>query len=162
MRFKLPSLSKANRWLFWFAIAKIPLLALCFPKILVLDEKRTVIRIKTTWLTRNHLKSMYFGALAVGADTAGGCFAFMAGFHNNLKVSLVFKDFNASFHRRPESAVYFISNENELIASQLEEAIKSATRVTRPVRVDAYDHPEGEGEPLASFVLGLSLKVRKD
>jgi hypothetical protein len=158
---KLPSVKLANRQLFWFGLYKIPLLFICQPKVIALNHDNTIIRIKTVWLTRNHLNSMYFGALAVGADTAGGLYAFMAGTHSKLKVSLVFKDFQAEFLRRPEDDVYFICSENQIVAAQMAACLKSGERVTKTVEVRAYDNELGRGAPLALFRLGLSLKVKK-
>src|SRR5271168_4069226 len=56
-------------------LAKIPLLFFVSPTVVELNERRCEIRIPLTWRTRNHLRSMYFGALAIGADAAGGLIA---------------------------------------------------------------------------------------
>ena len=58
--------------------------------------------------TKNHLNSMYFGALAVGADVAGGVHAFYFSEKHNLKVSFAFKGMNAEFIMRAEADCIFI------------------------------------------------------
>ena len=87
-----------------FAWARIPLIAWVRPSVVALDDTRAVVRIPHGRRTRNHLGSMYFGALAIGADLAGGLVAMReidrlrrAG---GPSVSLVFKDVRGEFLRR--------------------------------------------------------------
>jgi acyl-coenzyme A thioesterase PaaI-like protein len=71
-----PSLKKMQ-WNIWlFGLVKIPMIAYCRPKIITWNEETVVIRIRRSRRTNNHLKSMYFGALMVGADLAAGMHAF--------------------------------------------------------------------------------------
>ena len=74
MRF-ISQISKANIFIKIFSITKIPLMFFCRPKIMEISDDRVVIKIALNRRTKNHVKSMYFGALAVGADLAGGFLA---------------------------------------------------------------------------------------
>ena len=74
---KLTSIRKANFYLKFFSISKIPLLWYCRPKIVSLNSDYIEIKIPLRRRTKNHLNSMYFGALSVGADITGGFFAMM-------------------------------------------------------------------------------------
>ena len=76
-----------------FGWLKIPLLASVRPSVVELSETRCVVRIPLRRWTRNHLGSMYFGALAIGADCAGGLLAMDAIRRSGGGVSLVFKAF---------------------------------------------------------------------
>ncbi len=67
---------------------------------------------------------MYFGALAVGADLAGGLHSFYHAKRANLNVSVAFKSFQAQFLRRPESDVYFVCEEGEQVKEMLLESKK--------------------------------------
>lgn len=58
-----------------FGFTKVPLIWLCRPKIIAINEKMVEVKIPLRKRTKNHLNSMYFGALAVGADVAGGFLA---------------------------------------------------------------------------------------
>ena len=51
------------------------------------------IKIPLKRRTKNHLYSMYFGALSVGADITGGFLAMMCIQKTNKRVALIFKDF---------------------------------------------------------------------
>ncbi len=63
---------KATWGLRTFAMTKIPLIAILRPTLLAMDKNQCVVSIPFAWLAKNHLRSMYFGALCIGADAAGG------------------------------------------------------------------------------------------
>jgi hypothetical protein len=142
-----------------FGWLKIPLLGSVRPSVIELSDTRCIVRIRLRRWTRNHLGSMYFGALAIGADCAGGLLAFEMIRKKKVKVSLVFKSFQATFLKRPESDVYFICEEGEAIRDQVERTLASEERLTEPVHIQAaVKLPDGSFEPVATFILELSLK----
>lgn len=142
-----------------FGWLKIPLLASIRPSVVELSETRCVIRVPLRRWTRNHLGSMYFGALAIGADCAGGMLAMEQIKRSGGKVSLVFKSFQASFMKRPESDVYFICEDGEAIRDQVRCALNTEERITEPMHIQAaVKLPDGTFEPVAEFTLELSLK----
>ncbi|MDP1832436.1 MAG: DUF4442 domain-containing protein [Geothrix sp.] len=142
-----------------FGWLKIPLLASVRPVVVELSETRCVVRVPLRRWTRNHLGSMYFGALAIGADCAGGLLAMEQIKRSGGKVGLVFKAFQAQFLKRPESDVYFICEEGEAIRDQVRRALESVERITEPMHIQAaVKTPDGTFEPVAEFMLELSLK----
>lgn len=129
------------------------------PRLLELNEKNIVICIPLSRRTRNHLNSMYFGALAVGADLAGGFHGFYHAELAGCKVSLAFKSFQAQFLRRPESDVYFVSESGEEVKAMISEAHRTGQRINKALPIKAYtDYPNKTVE-IALFSLELSLKV---
>ena len=50
-----------------FALSKIPLLGWVYPTVIESTPQKLVIRIKLNRRTKNHLRTMYFGALCMGA-----------------------------------------------------------------------------------------------
>lgn len=151
-------LKRANKMLWLFGVFKIPLIGYVNPKVIEFTETRMVVRIKLRRRTRNHLGSMYFGALAIGADLAGAFQAFSIADEKKRKISLAFKDFQANFLKRPEGHVYFISEAGGQIADLMDETIRTKQRVTESIKVNAYtDYPENP-ELVAEFTLGLSVK----
>ena len=143
-------------WLFSFF--KIPMMGYVKPELISIDNKKAVFRIKLRRRTRNHLGSMYFGALAVGADLAGAFHAFYLGEKAGKKLSLVFKYFEADFLKRPESDVFFVSEQGNKVEEMIEETARTKERVTEDIIVDAYTGYFGDAEKVAEFKLGLSLK----
>ena len=51
-----------------FGLLKAPLIWLCRPKVIEHTDEKIEMAIRLRRRTKNHLGSMYFGALAVGAD----------------------------------------------------------------------------------------------
>lgn len=142
-----------------FGWLKIPLLASVRPSVVELSETRCVVRVPLRRWTRNHWGSMYFGALAIGADCAGGLLAMDQIKRSGGGVSLVFKAFQATFLKRPETDVYFICDGGAAIRDQVRRTLASEERITEPMAIQAaVKGSDGAFEPVATFVLELSLK----
>ncbi|WP_434361470.1 DUF4442 domain-containing protein [Parasalinivibrio latis] len=155
----LSSLKHANRMLNLFGFFKVPLIWLCRPKILHLDQEKVVVRIPLKRVTKNHLNSMYFGALAIGADVAGGFMAMDKAESRGVKISLAFKAVKAEFLHRPESDVYFTCTDGKLIDDMLDETLYTGERVSKPVRIICTCPSLHNEKPMAEFDLTLSVKA---
>jgi hypothetical protein len=137
---------------------KIPLLGSVRPSVVAWEEDRCVIRVPLRRWTRNHMNSMYFGALAIGADCAAGIMAVDLIRRRQAKVSLIFKSFHAEFLKRPESDVYFICEAGASIRALVDRVLVSDQRLAEMIPLTAAVRtPEGY-EPVARFMLELSLK----
>ncbi len=148
---------RSMQWkLFLLGFFKIPLIGFTRPKLISLDEKNVSVKIKLNRRTKNHLNSMYFGALAVGADIAGGIHVFYFSEILDKKVSFSFKGMNAQFLKRAESDVYFSSNEGQIIKEAIEESIKTGERINKSILVTAKNESD---EIVATFEMISSLKV---
>jgi acyl-coenzyme A thioesterase PaaI-like protein len=137
---------------------QVPLIWACSPTVVQLDQRRCEVRIPLKRFTRNHLKSMYFGALAVGADVAGGLIAMKQIQEQGNRVSLVFKDFRAEFLKRPEGDVHFSCEQGEEVLALVQKAMASGERENLGVRITATVPKISGSEPVARFELTLSLK----
>ncbi|MCT4560817.1 MAG: DUF4442 domain-containing protein [Crocinitomicaceae bacterium] len=151
------SLRKIRFQLWFLGRFKIPLLGYTRPKIIEIDENRCVIRISLNYYTRNHLKSMYFGALAVGADTASGLHAFYFAEREKAKISFAFKAAKMEFLKRAESSVYFICNEGVKINEAFQKAKKTQERINETVLVEMQD---SNNELVATAEMTLSIRVK--
>jgi len=154
----MSDLKKAQRMLWLFGFFKIPLIGFVKPKLLELTDAKMVVKIRLRRKTKNHLGSMYFGSLAIGADLAGAFQSFYIADKMKAKLSIVFKSFEASFLKRPESDVYFISDEGLTIQKMVEETIKTKERVTNDIKISAVTGYPDNPEVVSEFVLGLSVK----
>ena len=140
-----------------FSFVRIPLIFFCCPKVMAMNQERCEVLIPLGWRTRNHWGSMYFGALAIGADLAAGVYAMWRIEESKAQVSLVFKDFKASFLKRPMDDVIFVCTEAAKIDAQIKAVIAQKTRITETIRISAYEN-KNRHQPVAEFELGLSLK----
>ena len=105
---------------------------------------------------------MYFGALCVGADCAGGLIAYRQIQKSGKPVSLIFKDFKAEFLKRAEGDVEFYCEQGKEIREFVERVATSSERMDLAVRVFAQCTGARQPEELiAKFELTLSLKTRQ-
>ncbi|HHF7373589.1 DUF4442 domain-containing protein [Legionella bozemanae] len=153
------TLTRFKFFLWTFSHFKVPLLGYLRPRLLQLNDTDIIVCLPLKRRSRNHLHSMYFGALCAGADLAGGLHAFYHASQKRLKISLVFKSFQAQFLRRPESDVYFVCHEGAKVKIMLEESQKTGERVTQPIPIKAYTDYPSMTELVAEFILELSVKI---
>lgn len=154
------SLRKANWFLKLFAWRYIPLIGFCSPKIIRMDDKTVEVTMPHKWRTKNHLGSIYFGALAIGADLAGAFLVFTKAKARGVDANFAFKDVEGKFLKRPEGRVHFISHDGDVIDQMLDESIATGERVNRTVSV-VVTCPEKNGDDvMASFTLTLSIKAK--
>ncbi|MCZ4294537.1 DUF4442 domain-containing protein [Vibrio sinaloensis] len=154
----LSALSKANLYLNLFGFFKVPFIWLARPKILELNAERVEVKIPLKRRTKNHLNSMYFGVLAVGADVAGGFMAMSKAEQCGKRVSLAFKAVEGQFLKRPEADVHFVCEDGKLIDEMLEQTFATGERVNQAVKITAICPSLHGDEPMAEFLLTLSLK----
>ena len=151
--------TKINFQLFLFGLFKVPMISYCRPRLVSISDTSIEIKIKLNRRTKNHLNSMYFGALSVGADVTGGFLAMQCIRSSSSNIALIFKDFHADFLKRAEGDVHFICDEAEIISQLVEKAEKSLERENLLVNIRAKV-PSISDDIIAKFKLTLSLKKR--
>ncbi len=156
----IPENVLATLTLRFFGLTKIPLLLFVRPSVIELSRERVVVKIPLRRRTRNHLRSMYFGALAMGADCAGGLIAMKLIQESSKNISLLFKTLTAEFLKRAEGDVLFICNDGRVIFDLVTAAAESTERVESPIHVIATVPGKFGDEPVARFTLILSLKKK--
>ncbi|PIT99289.1 MAG: DUF4442 domain-containing protein [Bdellovibrionales bacterium CG10_big_fil_rev_8_21_14_0_10_45_34] len=143
-----------------FSIWKIPLIFITQPRVIELSESACKLKMPLNYWTKNHLGSMYFGALSIGADCAAGLFALHIAEKRKIKISFVFASFMATFHKRPEGPVVFVCEDSIAINRLFDKAVQTKERQTELIEIRAYLEGQENKEPVASFSLGLSIKVK--
>ena len=142
-----------------FGLTRIPLIFYCRPKVVSISDTRFEVKIKLNRRTKNHLNSMYFGVLSVGADVTGGFLAMKFIQASKSHISLIFKDFHADFLRRAEGDVHFICEDGSAIKDLIEVAEKTGERQNLPLNIIATV-PTISDKPVATFILTLSIKKK--
>ncbi len=151
------SMRKMQWMTFLLGFVKIPLIGFVRPRLIELSDEKVTVKIKFRRRTKNHLNSMYFGALAVGADVTGGIHAFYFAEKMNKKVSFAFKSMHAEFVKRAETDVIFECNEGAKIESIIAESFEKQIRINQLVRVEAKNL---SNEIVATFDMEISVKVK--
>tara|TARA_B100000963_G_scaffold350270_1_gene360333 strand:- start:950 stop:1444 length:495 start_codon:yes stop_codon:yes gene_type:complete len=145
------------RWLlFLLGRMRIPLIGYTNPRLLSIDDQSVRVRIKLRRRTKNHLNSMYFGALAVGADIAGGIQVFYFSKMLGKEISFAFKGMNAQFIKRAESDIIFESTQGELVKAAIDKSIAEKVRVNESIEVRAINDAQ---EIVAKFDMIISVRV---
>jgi acyl-coenzyme A thioesterase PaaI-like protein len=137
---------------------RVPVLLFLGPTVEALDDDRCEVALRLRWRSRNHVGSMYFGALCAGADLAGGLPAARAIRDRHPRVGLIFADVRAEFLKRADGDVRFACADVRKITEAVAAADASGERVTLPVEIVATVPSRHGDEPVARFTLGLSLK----
>jgi len=140
-----------------FGFSKVPMIYYCRPRVIYNDKEILEIKIPLNRRTKNHVNSMYFGALSVGADITGGFLALPAIQKSGKKINLVFKDFNAKFLKRAESDVHFICKDGLAVNNLVATAIQTQERQNYTLKIIAKT-PKISDDIVAEFDLTLSIK----
>lgn len=152
-----PNLKKYGLMLRLMGIFKIPMIGYVRPRLVELNDQDVVVRIRLRRRTKNHLKSMYFGVLAVGADVTAGLHAFYFCDELNVKPSFAFKAMKSEFVKRAETDVIFTCSEGAVVREQVLKAIQTNERQNHWVKVTAKDL---NGDVVALFEMEISVKIK--
>ena len=155
----MKSETKTTWQMLLFGLTRIPLIFYCRPKVVSISDTRLEVKIKLNRRTRNHLNSMYFGVLSVGADVTGGFLAMKFIRESQSEIALIFKDFHADFLKRAEGDVHFICEDGSAIQKLIEVAEETGERQNLPLHITA-SVPTISNEPVATFILTLSIKKK--
>lgn len=141
-----------------FTIWKIPMIAFLSPRVVELTEDKITVRIPLNYRSKNHLGSMYFGSMAVGADLVVGTMAHRYIEKTGKDIEFIFKDFKSDYLKRAEADVFFTCEKGKEISDFVQKAASSFERMNLPVEVYATVPSLLGSEPVAKFTLTLSLK----
>lgn len=150
---------KYNAFIQLYGLFKIPLLVFIGPRVVEFSDERCEIKIPLGYRTKNHLGSMYFGSLAVGAELSIAAAAVFAIQKSKRKIDFVFKDFKVNFLKRPDGDVHFICMDVVNVSDLVEQAIQSTERVERTFKGYATV-PSKSHEPIVEYELTLSMRDR--
>jgi acyl-coenzyme A thioesterase PaaI-like protein len=143
-----------------WAFAKIRLISYVRPRVVDLTDERCEIVLPLSRRTRNHLRSMYFGALCTGADAAAALIGLRASQKAGSRIAVIFKDVQAEFFKRAEADVHFACEQGREISALIARADASGERQNLPVHVIATVPKLFGSDPVARFILTLSVKRR--
>ena len=158
MRF-LSQKFKMTMFIRYFGLSKVPMIYYCRPKVIEISSDSVTVKIPLLRRNKNHVGSMYLGALSVGADITSAMLALGIIKASDKKIIPIFKDFHADYYKRAEGDVHFVCNEGIKIKKMLKEVIDNDMRINEKIIVNAYVPNKLGEEVVAKFSLTLSLKV---
>lgn len=143
-----------------FSLLKLPLLAFIFPEFKEFTDEKCVVRVRLGYRTKNHLRVMYFGALAMGAELSIAASAVDAIQKSGKRIDFIFKDFNAQFLKRADGHVLFVCDQAQDVRDLIDQAIAKQDRLEKTF--SGFAHVEGKSEKVMTYQLTLSVKSRGD
>ena len=149
---------KMTLYIRYFGLTKVPMIFYCRPRVLDITSDSVTVKIPLLRRNKNHVGSMYLGALSVGADITSAILALSVIKKSKKKIIPIFKDFHAEFLKRAEGDVHFQCTEGEKIKSLVQKVIDTGNRCNEIINVIAYVPSKLENQPVAKFKLTLSLK----
>ena len=159
MRF-LSQKFKTNLFIKYFGFTKVPLIFYCKPKVVAISNTSVTLKIPLLRRNKNHVGSMYIGALAIGADLSCALLALNIVDKSKRKIIPIFKDLKAEFLKRAEGDVHFVCNEGEKIDRMMKKVLSQNIRVNEVINVVAYVPSKLGEDPIAKFSLTLSIIAR--
>ena len=158
MRF-LSQKFKMTMYIRFFGLFKVPMIFYCRPKVIDINKESVTVKISLNRRTKNHVGSMYLGALSVGADITSAMLALELIKESDRKIIPLFKDFHADYHKRAEGDVHFVCNEGQKIRQVVKEVVNTNKRINEKIIVNAFVPKSQNKDPVATFTLTLSLKA---
>lgn len=155
---------KLNALLQIASLLRIPLLGFMKPRVVELTPERSIVRVKLNYITRNHVGSMYFGALAMGAELSIGVKVFEKIQMQKAPVNFLFKDFDCQFHRKAQTDVDFCFLNIKAVEELIERVITTGEKAEG--RFEGFALEKGQDPFVAKkedklMTYGLTLAVKK-
>ena len=132
----------------------------CRPRVINVSDNEVVLSIPLNRKTRNHVGSMYIGAMTVGVDFVTGLTAMTSIKKSKKNIVLIFKDLKSSFIKRAEGETFFTCNHTKEIEAAVKKVIDSKQRVNIEVPIIATVPEKFGDEPVAEFTITLSMKEK--
>ncbi len=143
-----------------YGFFKIPLVFFIRPRVVEVTSKRFVLKVPLRRRNKNHLNSMYFGAMGIGAELSIAAAAVIAITESKQKIDFVFKDFHAHYLKRADGHVHFIFEDVAAVKALIQEAVSSPGRLEHKFKGFAVVPERSESEPVMTYELTLSVKNR--
>jgi hypothetical protein len=131
------------------------------PRVIEMSDTQGILMMRFKRRTKNHVNSMYFGVLAVGAELAAGVLALNIINKQKNKIVFVFKDFQGEFLKRCEGDTYFICDEGLQISETISKLKETHIRQNVTLNVSAIVPSQFANEAVCKFKLTLSINLKK-
>lgn len=151
---------KITAFVHLYGLVKIPLVLFVSPRIVEYTDRRMVLKIPLNYRTKNHLNSMYFGALGIGAELSIAAAAVVAISESKQKIDFVFKDYSAQYLKRADGHVHFICEDIAGVKDLIEASKTNPQRIEQKFKGYAVVPSVSATEPIMTYELTLSVRNR--
>lgn len=141
--------------LWTFAMLKVPMLMFARPRVRTVCADRYELSIELARRTKNPYGSMYFGAMAIGAEATAMAHALVVARSMGKSVFFTTKRVNVQFLAPAKGDVTFRTDDGDQLRSAMEQAMEENRAARAEVRVSALCAEQ----PVATFDFELALKI---
>ena len=156
----IPSPRRATLYLRLFGWKYVKMIFWLRPTVIEISENHLVVKIPLNRRTRNHVHSLYLGAMTVGAELAGAGLVEYLKLDINKKIIVLFKDVASVYFKRAEGDTHFTCLDGYKIKEAIIQTSRTGERITIPVKVIATVPDKLGDESVAEMTLGLSIKKK--
>lgn len=147
---------KLTRFIRTLSLFKVPLLGVCRPRVVEMSASRACVELPLGFMTKNHLGSMYFGALAMGAELSVALRLLQRMKDEKLAIAFIFKDFQCDFLKRAETSVQFVTDQVVAVDNLIDTVLASSDRHNG--QFEGYAISATSGEKLMTYRITISMK----
>lgn len=151
----------ATARLWAFGLIKVPMIFTVRPRVQWIDEQGCGILVPLRRKTENHYRTMYFGAIVVGADCAAGILAMHRLPRFDKPISLLFQAVQIDFLRRPDGDLVLVSQDGARMTQSMEEAVRTGQRVSLPIYLSGFVPKQSTTQPVVRAAMTVSMKVSR-
>ena len=142
----------------FFLLSKLPAAFFAGLAIQEFSTKKSVVRVKHSWLTQNPFRSMYFAVEAMAAEMASGMLVFGQVYKRQPAISMLVVKMEVDFVKKATGIILFTCDEGEKIQEQINQSIQDGEAKTF---VCTSTGKNELNETVAVFNITWSVKAKK-
>ncbi|MBJ7539715.1 DUF4442 domain-containing protein [Marinomonas transparens] len=136
-----------------------PLLLKVSPRIDSFDKNVAIVSIPLNRSTKNIYKSMYFGAINIGAELC--VFYIIHKLTKNLKTCRVISQhYSIDFIKKPKGRVFFYCDEVQKVAQTIDNTIKTGKESSVAIKGHGYVLSNAEEQTVCRFTVNIYCSVQ--
>ena len=140
-----------------FMLFKLPLAYFGGVRVVSINEKTVIVRIKYRWINQNPFKSMFWAAQGMAAEMSTGV-SVMKGIQNSgKKVSMLVTNQKGNFTKKAIGKIRFECHDGDLVANAIKESSKTGEGRTIIMKSEGFNE---DGISVSNFEFEWSLKVK--
>ncbi len=140
-----------------FLLFKLPSAFITGVRVVLLDEEKSVIKVKHRWINQNPFKSMFWAVQGMAAEFATGILMVREIQNSGKKISMLVTNMDATFTKKATGMIRFECNQAALIRETIQKAIDTKEGQTVVLTSEGFNE---EGISVSKFNFEWSVKVK--
>lgn len=145
---------KLNLFLFF----KLPAAFISGVRVKVMNKTMCLVTVKHRWINQNPFRSMYFAVQAMAAELSTGVLVMYGVEKSKQKIAMLVINQKATFFKKAVGLISFTSQDGDLVAEAVREAIITGEGQTFWMKSVGIDQ---KGDQVSEMFFEWSIKVKK-